>query len=160
MTSWVNGRTCSQKQQAPTFILSGLWLNDLNLSIILLLLSKYCIKKFLYFKQYLILILSILAVSGINFSLIYDNYLEIFEVIWYVYYVLYILELDIESEAVVRRCPFKKVFLKLSQNSQEIPVSEYLFQQSYRFRTCNFVKKRVWQRCFLLNFAKFLKLFL
>ena len=33
----------------------------------------------------------------------------------------------IDSEAVVRRCSVKKVFLKISQNSQETPVPKSLF---------------------------------
>ena len=37
----------------------------------------------------------------------------------------------------------RKVFLKISQNSQE--------------KACNFIKKRLWHRCFLVNFAKFLR---
>ena len=33
----------------------------------------------------------------------------------------------ISKEAVVRRCFVKKIFLKISQNSQETPVAEPLF---------------------------------
>ena len=48
-------------------------------------------------------------------------------------------------EAVVRRCSVKKVFLEILQNSQE--------------NTCArvSVKKRLWHRCFPVNFAKFLR---
>ena len=47
--------------------------------------------------------------------------------------------------AVVQRCSVKKVFLKISQNSQE--------------NTCarvSFLKKRPWHKRFLVNFTKFL----
>ena len=42
-----------------------------------------------------------------------------------------------------QRCSIKKVFLKLSQNSQE--------------KTCASYKKSFWHRCFPVNFAKFLR---
>ena len=43
------------------------------------------------------------------------------------------------TEAVVRRCFSKKVFLKNG------------------FQTCNFIKKRFWYRFFTVKFAKFLR---
>ena len=51
------------------------------------------------------------------------------------------------SEAVAQRCSVKKVFLKVLQNSQE--------------NTCARVsdtKKRLWHRCFPVNFAKHVSL--
>ena len=42
----------------------------------------------------------------------------------------------------------KKVFLEISQNSQG--------STSARLKACNFIKKRLWHRCFPVNFAKFL----
>ena len=50
------------------------------------------------------------------------------------------------TEAFVRKCSVKKVFLVTAQNSQE--------------NTCtsvSFLKKRLWYRCFLGDFLKFLK---
>ena len=50
------------------------------------------------------------------------------------------------TEAVAQRCSVKKVFLEVSQNSQK--------------NTCarvSFLKKKVCQRCFPVNFVKFLK---
>ena len=47
-----------------------------------------------------------------------------------------------KSEAVVRRFSVKKVFLKISQNSQK--------------NTATLLKKRLWYRCFPFNLAKFL----
>ena len=49
-------------------------------------------------------------------------------------------------EAVVQRCSVKKVLLEISQNSQE--------------NTCarvSFLIKRLWHRCFPVNFVKFLR---
>ena len=46
-------------------------------------------------------------------------------------------------EAVVRGCSVKKVFLEISQNSQTPPAT--------------FLKKRLWHKCFPVNFAEFLR---
>ena len=61
------------------------------------------------------------------------------------------------TEAVVRRCSMKKVFLEILQNSQENTCA----------RVQNFIKretlaetlrkKRIWHRWFPVNFAKFLR---
>ena len=51
-----------------------------------------------------------------------------------------------------------KVFLGVSQNSQEntrVRVSFLINLQSW---ACNFIKKKLWHRCFPVNFAKFLNL--
>ena len=45
--------------------------------------------------------------------------------------------------AVVQRCSLKKVFLEISQNSHEN-------------RPAILLKKRLWNRCFPVNFVKFL----
>ena len=50
------------------------------------------------------------------------------------------------TEAVVRRCSVKEVFLEISQNSQENTCVRVLF----------LIKKRLRYRCFPVNFAKFL----
>ena len=47
------------------------------------------------------------------------------------------------KEAVARRRSVKKVFLEISQNSQE--------------NTATLFKKRLWHRCFPVNFMKFLR---
>ena len=53
------------------------------------------------------------------------------------------------TEAVVQRCSVKKVFLEISQNSQETPVPEAA--------RAILLKKRLWHKCFPVNFAKFLR---
>ena len=55
----------------------------------------------------------------------------------------------INSEAVARRClVFKEVFLKISQNSQENTCTRASFLIKL---------KTIWRRCFLVNFAKFIR---
>ena len=55
----------------------------------------------------------------------------------------------INPEAVARRClAFKEVFLKISQNSQENTCTRASFLIKL---------KTLWHRCFLVNFAKFLR---
>ena len=46
---------------------------------------------------------------------------------------------------------WKKVFLEISQNSQENTCARV------RLRSAYLLKKRLWYRCFSVNFAKFLK---
>ena len=50
-------------------------------------------------------------------------------------------------EAASRDVLFKKVFLKICEISQETLLK----------KTCNFIKKTLQQRCFLVKFAKFLR---
>ena len=58
------------------------------------------------------------------------------------------------AEVAVRRCSVKKVFLKLSRNSQESICVGVSF--SITLQAC-FIKKRLRNRCFPVNFAKFLR---
>ena len=60
-------------------------------------------------------------------------------------------------EAVVRRCSVKKVFLKISQNSQENTCARVFFNKGAGLRPATLFKKGLWHRCFSVNFAKFLK---
>ena len=75
-------------------------------------------------------------------------------------------------EAFFRNCSVKKVFLKNSQNSQEnicvrvsflikLQASDLFFNKVAGLKPATLLKKRLWHRCFLMNFEKFLrKLFL
>ena len=56
------------------------------------------------------------------------------------------------GEAFVRRCSVEKVFLEISQNSQENTCARVSFT-----RPATLLKKRLWHRCFPVNFAKFLR---
>ena len=49
-------------------------------------------------------------------------------------------------KTVVRRCSVNKLFLEISQTSQENTCARF-----------SFLKKRLWHRCFPVNFAKFLR---
>ena len=63
-----------------------------------------------------------------------------------------------KSEAVVRRSSVIKVFLNISQNSQERICARVSFLIKFQAsRPATSLKKRPWNRCFPLNFAKFLR---
>ena len=62
------------------------------------------------------------------------------------------------SEAVVQRCSFKKVFLEISQNSQENTCQGLFFNKVEGLRPATLFKKRLWHRYFPVNFAKFLSI--
>ena len=51
------------------------------------------------------------------------------------------------TEAFVQRCSVKKVFLNVSRNQGKTTVPE----------SATLLKKRLWHRCFLVNFLKFLR---
>ena len=53
---------------------------------------------------------------------------------------VHVYRLRENKEAVSRRCSVKKVFLEISENSLSF-----------------LIKLRAWHRCFLVNFAKFLR---
>ena len=57
-------------------------------------------------------------------------------------------------EAVTRRCSVKMVFLEILQNSQENTCAGVSFLIKLRARG---LRKRLWHRCFPVNFAKFLR---
>ena len=65
------------------------------------------------------------------------------------------------AEAVAQRCSVKKVFLGISQNSQENTCARISFLiklQASGLRLSTLLKKRFWHWCFPVNFAKFLRL--
>ena len=61
-----------------------------------------------------------------------------------------------KSEAVARRCSVKKMFLEISQNSQENTCARVSFSIKLQ-GPATLLKKRLWHRCFPVNFAKFLR---
>ena len=61
------------------------------------------------------------------------------------------------SEAVVQRYSVKKVFLEISQNSQENTCARVSFLNKVAgLRPATLLRKRLWHWCFHVNFAKFL----
>ena len=61
------------------------------------------------------------------------------------------------SEAVAQTCSVKKVFLEILQNSQESTCARVSFLIKLQALPASLLKKRLWRRCFPLNFAKFLR---
>ena len=61
------------------------------------------------------------------------------------------------QEAVARRCSVKKVFLDISQNSQESTCARVSFL--IKLQPSTLLKMRLWHRCFPVNFVKFLSTF-
>ena len=63
-------------------------------------------------------------------------------------------------EPVAQRCSVKMVFLEISQNLQErtyARVSFLIKLQVWGLRPSTLLKKRLWHRCFPVNFVKFLR---
>ena len=62
-----------------------------------------------------------------------------------------------DRKAVAQRSSVKKVFLEISQNSQEITCVRVSFLIKLQARPATLLKKRLWHRRFPVNFAKFLR---
>ena len=60
----------------------------------------------------------------------------------------------INIEAVVRRCSVKKLFLEISQKSQENTCARVPFLIKLQAPPATLLKKRLWHRSFPVNFAK------
>ena len=63
-----------------------------------------------------------------------------------------------QSEAATRGVLYKNVFLKISQNSQENTCARFSFLIKLQTSACNFIKKRLWHRCFPVKFSEFLRI--
>ena len=63
-----------------------------------------------------------------------------------------------KTEAATRVILLKKVFLKICQNSPENTSAtvSFLKKSQASGRPVTLLKRRLWHRCFLVNFAKFL----
>ena len=59
---------------------------------------------------------------------------------------------DVFIEAATGGVLYKKLFLRISQYSQEATVLESLFSKGLQF-----IKKRLWYRCFPVDIAKILR---
>ena len=60
-------------------------------------------------------------------------------------------------EAVTPRCSVKKVFLKISQNSQENTCVSVPFSLKLQAEACNFIKKETLAQVFSCEFCEILK---
>ena len=64
------------------------------------------------------------------------------------------------SEAIVQICPAKKVFLKISQNSQENTCAKVsFFNKVAGLGPAALLKKRLWRKCLPVNYVEFLLTF-
>ena len=72
-----------------------------------------------------------------------------------VYQDLHLITAFAALEAVVRRCSVRKMFLEILQNSKEITCARVSYL--IKLRPATLLRKRLWHRCFPLNFAKFLR---
>ena len=62
------------------------------------------------------------------------------------------------AEEDVQRCSVKEVFLEISQNSQENTYARVsFFNKVAGLRSTTLLKKRLWHRCFPVNFVRFLR---
>ena len=62
------------------------------------------------------------------------------------------------SRSSHQRCSRKLAFLRILQNSLETPVLDSPFYKILGLRLASFLKKRLWYRCFPVNFAIFQEL--
>ena len=62
-----------------------------------------------------------------------------------------------ESKAVTGGLLWKNVFSKIPQNSQENICAIVSLLIKLQASVCNFIKRKLWHRCFPVNFAKFLR---
>ena len=71
--------------------------------------------------------------------------------------------MNVSSETAVQRCSSKEVFFKrgvlkcFAIFTGKVPVLESLFHKIAGLKICNFIKKRLQHRCFLVNIAKLLR---
>ena len=64
---------------------------------------------------------------------------------------------SIKTEAVVQRCSVKKVFLKISQNSQENTCARASFLIKLQASVSNFIKKETLAQVFSCEFCEVFK---
>ena len=69
---------------------------------------------------------------------------------------MFIFDFVFYIQAVAQRCSVRKVFLEISQNSQENTCARFSFLIKLQ-TPATLLKKRLWHRCFPVNFAKFLR---
>ena len=58
------------------------------------------------------------------------------------------------TEAVARKCSVKKMFLEISQNSQENTCAIVSFEIKFRAEACNFIKKETLAQVFPCEFCE------
>ena len=71
---------------------------------------------------------------------------------------LFTSKINLKYRSSHERCSIKNMFLKISQKFTGKHLCQSLFLIKLQASSCNFIKKRLWQRCFLVNFVKFLRM--
>ena len=91
------------------------------------------------------------------FSIVFHNFLEICLVLEMVgfFHNFDRFSLALFTEAATRGVLCKKLFLEILQNSQENACARASFLPEPQ--PASLLKKRLWYRCFPVNFAKFLR---
>ena len=70
---------------------------------------------------------------------------------------LYLFSMSKRIEEVTRRCSIKKVFLEISQNSQENNCAKVSFLINLQASACNFIKKETLAEVFSCEFCEISK---
>ena len=105
------------------------------------------------FRIYLILIYARLILFHDKNTFMLNRHLSFLLKCRLIYWKLF-LEMLLR-EAVFQRCFVKKVLFEILQNSQENPCAKVSFSIKLQARPATLLKKRLWHRCFPVNFAKF-----
>ena len=78
--------------------------------------------------------------------------------LWYTRFFMQAVTLGLTSEAVIQWCSVKEVLLQILKTSQENTcVPESLYNKVASLRPATLFKKRLCQRCFPVNFIKFIR---
>ena len=88
----------------------------------------------------------------------YDKHANNKKINLFLHYKLFHKFDSLATEAVALRCSVKNVFLEILQNSQENTLCQGLFfNKVASLNPATLLKKRLWHRCFPVNFEKFLR---
>ena len=93
------------------------------------------------------------AKSKYDIDVIINNYVRVYDLKSNRRYIFFLKS----TEAVAQRCSVKNLFIEISQNSYQNTCVRVSFFIKLQASICNFIKKRLWHRCFPVNFAKFLR---
>ena len=93
-------------------------------------------------------------IKSVNRENVFQKKFSSAQTLFYISMIMVNTSFYFTSEAVVRWCSVKKVHLEISQNSKENTYGRVSFLEA-----CNFIllKKRLWHRCFPVNFGKCLR---
>ena len=96
--------------------------------------------------------LSFVCYSWMLFGLILSLYVKANSIQWVRSRARLVTKRQEKTEAVSQSCSVKKLFIEISQNSQENTFARVSFLLKLLKKL---LKKRLWHRCFPVNFAKF-----